>query len=53
MEKRLTKAQRKDRRNRNLCKLVKENDLCAENRLLMENEMKDLCKKGVSAFEKG
>ena len=38
MEKKLTKAQRKDRHNRELCKLVKENDLLAENRLLMENE---------------
>jgi len=38
MEKKLTKAQRKDRRNRSLCKLVKENDLYAENRLLLENE---------------
>lgn len=38
MEKKLTKVQRKDRRNRELCKLVKENNLLAENRLLMENE---------------
>lgn len=38
MEKKLTKAQRKDRRNRELCRLVKENDLYAEHRLLMENE---------------
>lgn len=38
MEKRLTKAERKDRRNRALCKLVKENDFIAENRILMENE---------------
>jgi len=38
MEKKLTKAQRKDRRNRELCRLVKENNLYAENRLLMENE---------------
>lgn len=38
MEKKLTKAQKKDRRNRELCKLVKKNDLYAETRLLMENE---------------
>ena len=38
MEKRLTKEQRKNRRNLELCKLIKENDLAAETRLLMENE---------------
>lgn len=38
MMKKLTKAQRKDRRNRELCKRVKGNDLYAETRLLLENE---------------
>lgn len=38
MEKKLTKAERKDKRNKQLCLLVKENDLYAENQLLMENE---------------
>ena len=34
----MTKAERKNRRNIELCRLVKENDLLAETRLLMENE---------------
>lgn len=34
----LTKEERKNRRNIELCKLIKENDLAAETRLLMENE---------------
>ena len=38
MEKRLSKEERKNRRNLELCKLIKENDLAAETRLLMENE---------------
>ena len=38
MEKKLTKAQRKDRRNRELCKLVKENNLLAENYVKDINE---------------
>lgn len=38
MEKRLTKAERKNRRNIDLCRQIKENDLSAETRLLLENE---------------
>ncbi len=38
MEKRLTKAERKNRRNLELCHRIKENDLSAETRLLLENE---------------
>lgn len=38
MNMKLTKAQRKDKRNKQLCLLIKQNDLYAENQLLMENE---------------
>lgn len=38
MERKLTKAERKDRRNKELCILAKENDLYAQTRLLLENE---------------
>lgn len=38
MEKRLTKAEKKDLRNRKLCLLAKANDLEAQTRLLCENE---------------
>ena len=38
MEKKLTKEERKNKRNNELCRLIKENDLEAETRLLMENE---------------
>ena len=34
----LTKAERKDRHNRKLCELVKQNDLRAQTELLLENE---------------
>jgi RNA polymerase sigma factor (sigma-70 family) len=38
MEKKLTAEERKDNRNNELCRLIRENDLEAETRLLMENE---------------
>ena len=38
MERKLTKAERKDQRNRELCVLVKQNDLRAQTELLLENE---------------
>ena len=37
-DRRLTKAERKDRHNRELCALVKQNDLRAQTELLLENE---------------
>ena len=38
MERKLTKAERKDRHNRELCILAKQNDLRAQTELLLENE---------------
>ena len=38
MERKLTKAERKDRHNRQLCVLAKQNDLRAQTELLLENE---------------
>ncbi|MBR1440053.1 MAG: hypothetical protein IJ589_02390, partial [Lachnospiraceae bacterium] len=38
MERTLTKAERKDRHNRELCILAKQNDLRAQTELLLENE---------------
>ena len=38
MERILTKAERKERRNRELCVLAKQNDLCAQAELLLANE---------------
>ena len=38
MERKLTKAERKDRNNRELCILAKQNDLRAQTELLLENE---------------
>lgn len=38
MERKLTKAEKKDKRNRELCALVKQNDLQAQTQLILENE---------------